>query len=303
MEPVNRIAIHINAISFVTGAYSGINSPEKLNKADKANWFDSTAWLGKKGHRYHSEPVKYASAAAKQLNLAEKIAHSSAVFIGTDSIDLMVRKKIALRLSNQSNQSNDIIGAAFAPNCSVNIAAGQLSAKYNLHGANYTFTGADASCIALWQAFHALQRGEISSALVGQVEYKEEQVDRSGAVLWHLSDQKTSAEQISIELLQWQRWLPEYGTTFDFIVPAVPNKQGPDTIYVVGQQSVITDELIKQLAQHHDLIERINIPAFAEELLPSMRLFSTLSYIVLKKVRGTVLLVSDKGHIFNFNLY
>ena len=51
-----------------------------------------------------------------------------------------------------------------------------------------TFTGADASCIALWQAFHALQRGEISSALVGQVEYKEEQVDRSGAVLWHLSE-------------------------------------------------------------------------------------------------------------------
>ena len=299
MNPANKFTIHINAISFVAGVFSGVTLPEKITKSPREDWFDPTIYLGKKGHRYFSVPVKYALSAAEQLNLSELAEHPAAVFLGTNTVDFSVRKNIALALSNQSI---DNIGAAFAPNCSVNIAAGQLSAKYKLRGASYTYTGADASCIALWQALHDLQQGKISSALVGQVEYTDQQLSNSGAILWHITNKKTCNEQLSIEVVQWQRWLPEYETNFNLIKP-INNNQQQHIIYIVSQHSSVADQLTKQLAQHHDLIERINIPAFAQELLPSMWLFSTLSFIVLKKVRGTVLLVSDNGHIFNFNLY
>lgn len=292
-----NMPVYVNNVSYVTGAYEGIVPPVELLMGRGNNWFDAEKYLGKRGHRYFSESVKYTLAASMGLTAINLEGNKAGVFIGTNSVDRTTRKELYCQISEVNDQ---VIGAAYAPNCSVNIAAGAVAQKYRLKGPSFTFTGGgDASLMALWKAQKLLQSGNITSALIGQVEsYREQQVG-SGSIMWHLSGTKVKNSEVnSLAAVCRRRWVPGLNMFPD---PMLPSQGTP--IYVIGKKGEeILERFIKNLEQTSTCYKHVWNESVDQVVCADMRLFTILSMFVMKPVSGSVFVVSGNGHIFNFKL-
>jgi hypothetical protein len=287
--------IYINEISLLTATCRGTKLSSETNQANHSDWFDAKEYLGKKGHRYYSEPVKYALAAAKQLDMRTLNGEKVGVFLATDTADREVRTDI---YRNISRAAIGIVSPAFAPNSSVNMAASSLAEKYGIHGPNFTLTGDEGSaCIALWRAIHQLRRKEIEMALVGQVEYLKNEAARSGALLWRISNTPSSKTLLTIKYKSWSRWLPHFEKDINFVLEG-----GRHNIYLIGSNNQTTSKVMSLLGAMNRTIVHIGSAMYARHILPSMHLFYSLSILALQQIDASVFLVSDKGHIFHYQL-
>jgi hypothetical protein len=287
--------IYINEVSLITSVNHDEIITQSIKQPVQDNWFDATKYLGRKGHRYYSQPVKLTLAAASRLNIGTTYGQRAGVFMATDTADREVRSAMYRNLSGLSDEN---ISPAFAPNSSVNMAAGCLTEKYSIHGPSFTFTGRDGTaCIALWRALMELKRNDIDMALVGQVEYLKNELVKSGALLWKLSNRKTSETLLTIEYKGWTRWLPVFKNEI--------NLKFNDTqhnIYLIGNMDLITEKIISVLDKMNKPFEYFNDTLIKQRLLPQMYPFCLLSLAALKRASATVFLVFDKGHIFHYQL-
>ena len=287
--------IYVNEVSLITSVNRDETLSESAKQSVQDDWFDATKYLGKKGHRYYSEPVKYTLAAASRLDIDASYGERAGVFMATDTADREVRSAM---YRNLSEVSNEIISPAFAPNSSVNMPAGCLTEKYRIHGPSFTFTGREGTaCIALWRALRELKRKEIDMALVGQVEYLKNEPSKSGALLWKLSNRKTPETSLTIEYKGWKRWLPDFENEIDLKLYDTQHN-----LYLIGNKNVITDRVISLLGQMNRSFEYFNNTALKQRILPTMYLFYLLSLLALSGASATVFLVSDKGQIFHYQL-
>jgi hypothetical protein len=285
--------INIEGVSFVTGILEGSTYQSIQNHSVCENWFDPTKYLGKKGYKYYSEPVKYALAACNSLTLCNAVDETKrGVFIGSNSMDLNIREQVLNHIDAQ-----DMIGAPLAPNGSANIATGILAQKYSFKGPGYTFTGPeDSALMALWQAHKCLKSGEIHTAIVGQVEHNRYKQKSSGAILWLLSV-NSEKKGLQIDNLFRKRWVPELG-----LLPNIQLTDFNSKVYIIGHNSKVLTLLTEKLERSGQCYSRIWYEYVDQALCQDLHLYSMLSLLALKKVCGVVFIVSSNGHIFNFKL-
>lgn len=262
--------------------------------ANNIDWFNPNDYLGRKGHRYYSTPIKQILSAGSCLdrNTSSEKANKSGVFIGTSTVDLDARRAIT---ENFRTQNDTLVGAASAPNCSVNIAASVLAEKFGFTGQCFTFTGGeDSSLFALWKAINSIENGKLSRCIVGQVEHTKDEPAKSGAILWDL-DNSSKEDNLLIRTASVCR-------SNHFSVQSLNICKADEIIYFIGRDSDCTNLVTQNLMQNGINYERIWNSTIASTITNDMQLFANLSLLARDRVYGHILIVSDKGHIFHLNL-
>lgn len=291
--------VYLKSIACITGPYSGTDLTEKINTSATPDWFDAVSYLGKKGHRYYSEPVKYTLAAATLLEPAQEVPDENkkdhAVFMATNSADRAIREQITHDLKTRGNA---MVGAAYAPNCSVNTPASHLSIKYGYHKPCFTHTGPrDAAFFSLWQAVDLMGKMQADSALVGQVEYCSRSVEKSGAVLWELSMIYDKTALSCIESFHCTRGIEGMRGRID---PNLPGRE--ETVYLIGREGSALNRVKAHLSENNQPVEWVHNQQLEQCLLPDFFLYSSLSFLIAQKADFSALIVSDSGHIFYLKL-
>ncbi len=292
-------AVYIKKIACITGLLSGTDLTRELNTSATSDWFDAVSYLGKKGHRYYSEPVKYTLAAARSLELASHAPNENgwnyAVFMATNSADRAIRQQVAHDLATPGKT---MLGAAGAPNLSVNIPASYLSMKYQCHKPCFTYTGpGDSVFFALWQALCLMRKKQADSALVGQVEYCDGSAEKSGALLWELSTINDKTALSRIELFYCTRGVEGLKGHIDLNSPG-----GDEPVCLIGQKSSALNTVGTYLSENDQPVEWIHDRRLEQFLLPDLFLYSSLSFLIARKTNFRALVVSNFGHIFYIKL-
>ena len=276
---------HVTSIAAI---HDGCCGPDPIGfgpGTGDANWFDPAAYLGKRGWKYTSEPVRYVLSAAGMLPATDGDGSENGIFIGTGSADLEHRRSLASEL-----QSPECIlpGAASAPNASVNMPAGALAKKLGAKGPVFTMTGGDeAPLVSLWVALAALARGEIRHCVVGQVEHDASQPAHGGAVLWQLGPSDTGLG-VEIAAGTWSRDLGD-----------IAELTGPVTL--IAGDGPMRDGAIAVMSANNIEFTEFADPGVSETVLDGMVLFSLLSLTVTRRIGGSILVLSGNGQFFTIH--
>ena len=285
--------VYLNQQSFMCSCFRGTYSASYARTNAHPDWFDPSEHLGKKGHRYLSQPIKYVLSAAKafETNFTAYQSRECGVFIGTNSVDIDTRRQI----SNKLNCGEDPVGAASAPNCSVNIAASILAEKLKFHGSCFTFTGGeDCALFAFWKAVKSLSSKHLNRAVIGQVESHSNFPLQSGAILWDLSSREGESSQ-EINDMNVNRWASCRTDLF-------PMLETGEMIYFIGRDGNLTAEFSQYLANKKVHLERIWNTTVSQSISQNMQLFANISLLIQSRAEGRIFIMSNSGHIFHFKL-
>lgn len=294
-------AMQLGAVSSICRGWEGVNLPDRADRAG-VQWFDPAAHLGRRGHRFVAEPVKYTLAAAQQI--ADRIFGGpvSGLYLGTASGDTAHR---LLVMTGLREDADALPGAASAPGASVNSPAGALARKYRVHGPVITLTGGDDSgLVCLWQAASAMARGEVRDCLVGQVEHVPHLDGESGAVLWSLTAPGAVADNAAgiadVTFERWVRLSPGDPGALPRCLAAI---DGPATL-IAHDFAPVAEALATRARAPRDIggIDFMSTDCLNGAVAPDMQLFSLLSLAILTGSEGRILVLSRRGHLFSLNV-
>ncbi|SOH94986.1 hypothetical protein SAMN06273572_1077 [Monaibacterium marinum] len=285
--------LHIRAVSAMTPGWMGVNGGIPAAPVpDMGTWFDATAHLGRKGHRYLSHPTKYALAAAQRIGDAIRGGADAALYLGTGSADTEHRRQIVRGL----NGCPDVLpGAASAPSASVNGPAGTLARIFGITGPVMTLTGGDDSAlICLWQAATAMARGDVGACVIGQVEHVPGSAD--GAVLWSLDLEHGDSAVAEIVFDGWSRLQGDADTALLREIAAIAGE-----VTLIAADTPQLRALIRPLQHARCAFEFMPASTLSDVLIADMHLFSLLTLAILNGTGGSILILSGNGHLFKLS--
>ncbi len=279
--------IRLNDIACLSSLYQGcekwIRNPEV-----SSDWFDPSQYLGKKGHRYFNDPTKYLLSAATMLELEED---SELVFsIGSGTADAIVRKAVMESLLKLDDAE---LGAAYAPNTSINMPASNLSIKYRSCNPNYTFSGRDAGLVALWHGLRQLEEQNTGHGIFGVTEQYSQENKISGSILWEVNNKNKEAicEMESFQFLSLDMFKMIFGE-FNF----------QDDVIIISRCNKYLKEVRDTFESNKLGVEHINC-FFGNEFDNSdFDIFLMLGLLIKNDQLGSIIVVSDSGYVFCLNV-
>ncbi len=291
--------LRLRAISAMTNGWSGVNPSVAAANTETSpdSWFDANKYLGRKGHRYLSLPMKYVLATARQIEGHIVGGAEAGLFLGTASADAEHRRRVMRGLNGDADE---LPGSVSATGASVHGPAGVLARVYGINGPVITFTGGDDSAlICLWQAAIAAKRGKARNCLVGQVEHGDHK-SRDGAVIWALDCLAVDGALAEITVESWTR---PGSQLFDALSRLIASDQGP--LHLITHQDNAQSDLVREIAATRRTgppIKFLCDAGNARSIPPDMHLFSLLSLSILNKESGRILILSRNGHLFSLSV-
>ncbi|MEL6677949.1 MAG: hypothetical protein AAFQ51_04515 [Pseudomonadota bacterium] len=291
-------ALHIRAVSTIAAGWSGVNLADPAPATADPAWFDATAYLGRKGHRYLSTPTKYTMAAMQQSRAGFDGGQKAGVYIGSSSADTEHRRSIVQKLGQDAD---DLPGAASALSASLSAPAGCIAKRYAVHGPVVTVAGGDdTALVCLWSAAVAAARGEISSICIGQVEHQPDDDASDGAIIWLAS---TDTDQDALATLTINGWQRLNATGYGEVVRLAESLPAPVTI-LSARDTPANEEIAHTLSENHSgkPIQLISTNDIEDLTVKDLRPFSLLTLMILQNYEGSILVLSESGHLFNLTI-